>query len=171
VILDTNGLSAVAAGEPALEPILRKAAQVAIPVIVLGEYRYGISQSRGRDRYEQWLSEYLPKFRILDVDDRTTIFLRCRSYGAKEGRNTDSIERRLDCSAVPSALPYREPRPTFRRRAGGSEGSTGDCLEVCAWNHLVPTGEEFSRGNANTLGTSVPSSVMPIAAAVSQFPC
>jgi len=63
----------VAAEEPALEPILLKAAQVAIPVIVLGEYRYGISQSRGRDRYEQWLSEYLPKFRILDVDERTTI--------------------------------------------------------------------------------------------------
>jgi tRNA(fMet)-specific endonuclease VapC len=53
--------------------MLRKATQVAIPVIVLGEYRYGISQSRDRNRYEQWLSEYLPKFRILDVDERTTI--------------------------------------------------------------------------------------------------
>jgi hypothetical protein len=37
VILDTNGLSAVAEGESALEPILRKAAQIATPVIVLGE--------------------------------------------------------------------------------------------------------------------------------------
>ena len=73
MILDTNGLSAVAEGEPALEPILREAAQVAIPVIVLGEYRYGISQSRGWNRYEQWLSEFLPKFRILYVDERTTI--------------------------------------------------------------------------------------------------
>lgn len=59
--------------EPALEPILRGAAQVAIPVIVLGEYRYGIAQSRERNRYEQWLSEFLPKFRILDVDERTTL--------------------------------------------------------------------------------------------------
>ena len=33
MILDTNGLSAMAEGEPALEPILRKAAQLAIPVI------------------------------------------------------------------------------------------------------------------------------------------
>jgi tRNA(fMet)-specific endonuclease VapC len=73
VILDTNGLSAVAEGDPALEPILRKAAQVAIPVIVLGEYRYGISQSRDRAHYEHWLAEYLPKFRILDVDEQTTI--------------------------------------------------------------------------------------------------
>ena len=73
MILDTNGLSAVAEGVSALEPILRKAAQVAIPVIVLGEYRYGISHSRDRKHYEQWLAESLPKFRILDVDERTTI--------------------------------------------------------------------------------------------------
>ena len=73
MILDTNGLSAVAEGESALEPILRKAAQIAIPVIVLGEYRYGISQSRNRKHYERWLAEYLPTFRILDVDERTTV--------------------------------------------------------------------------------------------------
>jgi predicted nucleic acid-binding protein len=73
VILDTNGLSALADGESALGPVLRKAAQIAIPVIVLGEYRYGISQSRNRRVYEQWLAEYLPKFRVLDVDERTTV--------------------------------------------------------------------------------------------------
>jgi tRNA(fMet)-specific endonuclease VapC len=73
VILDTNGLSALAEGESALEPILRKAAQIAIPVIVLGEYRYGISHSRKRQHYAQWLAEYLSTFRILDVDERTTV--------------------------------------------------------------------------------------------------
>lgn len=73
MILDTNGLSAVAEGEANLEPILRRALQVAIPVIVLGEYRYGISQSRHQLHYERWLAEYLPKFQILDVDVRTTI--------------------------------------------------------------------------------------------------
>ena len=62
MILDTNGLSALAEGETALEPLLRKAAQVAIPVIVLGEYRYGVSQSRNHIHYEQWLAEYLPSF-------------------------------------------------------------------------------------------------------------
>jgi tRNA(fMet)-specific endonuclease VapC len=58
VILDTNGLSAVAGGESALEPILRKAGQVAIPVIVLGEFRYGILHSRDRKLYEQWLADF-----------------------------------------------------------------------------------------------------------------
>jgi tRNA(fMet)-specific endonuclease VapC len=72
VILDTNGLSAMAEGEPSLGPILVEVAQVAIPVIVLGEYRCGISKSRDQVRYEQWLSNYLPRFRILDVDEQTT---------------------------------------------------------------------------------------------------
>jgi len=73
LILDTNGLSAMADGDSGLEPVLRRAPQVAIPVIVLGEYRYGISQSRNRARYEQWLAEYLAAFRILAVDEPTAI--------------------------------------------------------------------------------------------------
>ena len=91
MILDTNGLSAVAEGEAALEPILRKAAQLAIPVIVLGEYRYGISQSRHRLQYERWLAKYLPKFRIMDVDELTTI-----SYSAIR------IELKMAGTPIPS---------------------------------------------------------------------
>jgi len=77
LILDTNALSAVVEGDPLLAPLLQKAAQIAIPVIVLGEYRYGISHSRNRRQYEEWLTEYLRNFRILEVEERTTI-----PYGA-----------------------------------------------------------------------------------------
>jgi tRNA(fMet)-specific endonuclease VapC len=80
MILDTNGLSSLAEGELRLEPILRKATQIAVPVIVLGEFRYGIRQSRERQRYEQWLVEYLPKFLVLGVDEQTTT-----SYAAVRG--------------------------------------------------------------------------------------
>jgi tRNA(fMet)-specific endonuclease VapC len=80
MILDTNGLSAIAEGELRLEPILRKATQIAVPVVVLGEYRYGIQQSRERQRYEHWLVEYLAKFRVLNVDEQTTT-----SYAAVRG--------------------------------------------------------------------------------------
>jgi len=73
VILDTNGLSALVEGEPSLEPVLRKAEHLAIPAIVLGEYRYGIWHSRNRQHYQQWLQQYLPQFRILDIEERTTI--------------------------------------------------------------------------------------------------
>jgi len=55
-------------------PILRQATEIAVPVIVLGEYRYGVRQSRERQRYEQWLMDSLPNYRILDVDQETTIY-------------------------------------------------------------------------------------------------
>jgi tRNA(fMet)-specific endonuclease VapC len=74
VILGTNGLSALAEGDSALEPVVRTAALLAIPVIVLGEYRYSISQSSYRAHYERWLAEYLADFRVLDIEERTTIF-------------------------------------------------------------------------------------------------
>ena len=84
--LDTNGLSAVVEGDPAIEPLLRKAPQIAIPVIVLGEYRYGISQSRDRKLYEHWLAEYLPAFQSLKIDEQTTIpYAAVRSQLKKAG--------------------------------------------------------------------------------------
>ena len=52
MILDTNALSAFVDGEPAVGEILRRHAQAALPVIVLGEFRYGIAQSRHCAQYE-----------------------------------------------------------------------------------------------------------------------
>lgn len=73
MILDTNALSALAEGDVSLEPILQRPSEISIPVIVLGEYRYGVWQSRERKRYEQWLTESLPNYRILEIDEETTI--------------------------------------------------------------------------------------------------
>jgi len=71
VILDTNGLSAVADGDLALESIFREAAEIAVPVIVLGEYLYGVRQSRDRAKYEAWLAKWIPTYRTLIVDNQT----------------------------------------------------------------------------------------------------
>jgi predicted nucleic acid-binding protein len=71
VILDTNALSAFADGDLALRPSVERAAEISVPVIVLGEYRYGIRHSRYRTRYEQWLIEQLPHWRVLTVDTAT----------------------------------------------------------------------------------------------------
>ncbi len=73
MILDTHGLSAVADGDAALEPILREAAEVALPVIALGEYLYGIRQSRHRERYERWLAKSIGSYRVLLVDEETAV--------------------------------------------------------------------------------------------------
>ena len=52
MILDTNALSAWAEGRPAVEHSLRSADRLVVPSIVLGEYYFGIRQSRHRNRYE-----------------------------------------------------------------------------------------------------------------------
>ena len=73
MILDTNALSAFIDGEPAVGVRLSGAGHVAIPVIVLGEFRYGIAGSRHRDQYERWLADHLSSFEILSVTEPTTL--------------------------------------------------------------------------------------------------
>jgi tRNA(fMet)-specific endonuclease VapC len=73
VILDTNALSALADGDARIESILLRAQQLAIPVIVLGEYRYGIAQSRYRSRYENWLLGLTANCLVLPVNELTAI--------------------------------------------------------------------------------------------------
>lgn len=73
MILDTNGLSAMADGDPGLEKLLEPASELAIPVVVLGEYRYGIAQSRYRRRYEAWLAGLIVSCQVLPVDETTAI--------------------------------------------------------------------------------------------------
>jgi predicted nucleic acid-binding protein len=72
VILDTNALSAVADNELAAVRIFSHAAMIELPVIVLGEYRFGIAQSRRRNEYERWLGELIAATRVLPVDDETS---------------------------------------------------------------------------------------------------
>jgi tRNA(fMet)-specific endonuclease VapC len=61
----------MADGDIKLTPLLRQAPELAVPVIVLGEYQYGVRSSRYRIRYESWLAALLPNCRILEVDERT----------------------------------------------------------------------------------------------------
>jgi predicted nucleic acid-binding protein len=72
MIVDTNALSAAADADPAVLALLARADQMAIPVIVLGEYRYGIAQSRRRASYEGWLTGLLRDCLVLDVNEPTT---------------------------------------------------------------------------------------------------
>ena len=72
MILDTNALSAIADNEPAAVRIFRNAESIELPVIVLGEYRFGIAQSRRSSEYEKWLRELIAATRILSVDEETS---------------------------------------------------------------------------------------------------
>jgi tRNA(fMet)-specific endonuclease VapC len=87
LILDTNALSAVADGETSVVTHIGKAERIAVPVVVLGEYRFGIAQSRHRASYESWLKEWIAVVMVLNIDEETT-----HSYSAiglelkKEGK-------------------------------------------------------------------------------------
>lgn len=71
MILDTNALSAWAEGHAAIAAPLRSANRLVIPSIVLGEYYFGIRQSRHRNRYQDWLTRYLPMTEIAAVTSVT----------------------------------------------------------------------------------------------------
>ncbi|MDR3677981.1 MAG: type II toxin-antitoxin system VapC family toxin [Acidobacteriota bacterium] len=73
LILDTNALSAIADGHQSATKQFSRAHQVAIPVIVLGEYRFGIAQSRHQRKYELWLEELIACSEVLAVDEETAI--------------------------------------------------------------------------------------------------
>ena len=74
MILDTNAVSATADDDPVIRPILAEAQEIAIPVIVIGEYRYGIAQSRYRTRYQHWLEEFVADCNVLAIVDATAQF-------------------------------------------------------------------------------------------------
>jgi tRNA(fMet)-specific endonuclease VapC len=74
LILDTNALSAIAEGEPGAVKTFARTSHVAIPVIVLGEYRFGIAQSKYKREYDRWLEEIVSASRILDINEETALW-------------------------------------------------------------------------------------------------
>jgi len=73
VILDTNALSALLDKDAALLKIIGQSRELALPVIVLGEYRFGIAISKRRHEYEAWLARDLSLFRVLPVIEETSL--------------------------------------------------------------------------------------------------
>ena len=71
LIFDTNALSAFADGDAALRSTISAEDELALPSIVLGEYLFGVRQSRYRSRYENWLRQYLSIFTIFQVGSNT----------------------------------------------------------------------------------------------------
>lgn len=87
MILDTNALSAVAGNEAAAVRIFSQAETIELPVIVLGEYRFGIAHSRYRDEYEMWLKDLVAATRFLPADqDTARHYAQIRSELKKAGR-------------------------------------------------------------------------------------
>lgn len=72
VILDTNAVSALLAGDSALGEVLEAKPLHHLPVIVIGEYRYGVARSKHRRRLERLLELLVRESIVLLVDEETT---------------------------------------------------------------------------------------------------
>jgi predicted nucleic acid-binding protein len=106
VILDTNALSAFIDGDAAAGQVLRRQARAAIPVIVLGEFRYGIAGSRYRKTYEQWLGTHLADFDVLAVTDETThAYAELRVALKQSGRPIPANDAWIAALALQHGLP------------------------------------------------------------------
>jgi predicted nucleic acid-binding protein len=73
MILDTNALSAFFDGNARLKRVVAKAAKISLPVIVLGEYRFGLIGSRLRKVIEPALEGLQGASDILPIDADTIL--------------------------------------------------------------------------------------------------
>lgn len=119
MILDTNALSAFVDGDAGVGQILRSQARAAIPVIVLGEFRYGIGESRHRKAYESWLSSELRNFDILAVTEQTAIaYAALRSELKRQGRPIPANDAWIAALAIQHRLPILSRDAHFDAVAG-----------------------------------------------------
>ena len=72
LLLDTNAISALLMGDPAILELLSEDERHAIPVIVVGEYRFGLLRSRSRRELEPLLNRLVLESQLLVIDDGTT---------------------------------------------------------------------------------------------------
>jgi tRNA(fMet)-specific endonuclease VapC len=106
VILDTNALSAFVDGDTTVGEILQDQSRAAIPVIVLGEFRYGIAGSRHRKTYEQWIDTHLQHFELLSVVPETTVaYAALRASLKRLGRPIPANDAWIAALAIQHDLP------------------------------------------------------------------
>jgi len=106
VILDTNALFAFVDGDAGVGDVLRRQPRAAIPVIALGEFRYGIAQSKRRSAYEAWLETHLIHFDILSVTDETAVaYAALRVSLRRSGRPIPANDAWIAALALQHRLP------------------------------------------------------------------
>jgi tRNA(fMet)-specific endonuclease VapC len=106
MILDTNALAAFVDGDAGVGDVLRVQVRAAIPVVVLGEFRYGIAQTKRRASYEAWLDSNLTHFDVLSVTDETAIaYAALRVTLKRSGRPIPANDAWIAALALQHRLP------------------------------------------------------------------
>lgn len=87
MILDTNAVSALLSGDADLAHVLEPSERHHLPVIVIGEYRYGLDRSRHREALNAFLETLIRESIVLRVDEATTVhYAAVRNELRKKGR-------------------------------------------------------------------------------------
>jgi tRNA(fMet)-specific endonuclease VapC len=106
VILDTNAVSSLLSGDPALGGLLAARPRHHLPVIVIGEYRFGLLRSRHRQHLELLLATLIRESSVLVVDETTAeVYSRVREELRMKGRPIP--ENDIWIAAL--ALQHRQP--------------------------------------------------------------
>jgi predicted nucleic acid-binding protein len=71
MLLDTNALSALAARDEKLITVLESAPRLCVSIISLGEYVYGLTQSRHQNELANWLEAFLARTELLHIGRKT----------------------------------------------------------------------------------------------------
>lgn len=119
MILDTNALSAFVDGSPAIGDVVRGQRRLALPVVVIGEFRYGIAISRHRAAYERWLDAHARDFEILDVTEATAaVYAALRVELKRRGRPIPANDAWIASLALEHGLPVLSRDAHFDLVAG-----------------------------------------------------
>lgn len=73
MILDTNAISALFEGNAEVAEVLKSTDRPYLPVVAIGEYRYGLLRSRLRRQIEPLLDILISESRVLSIDHQTTL--------------------------------------------------------------------------------------------------
>ncbi len=106
MILDTNAVSALLVGDPAIAQVLSAAPKHELPVVVIGEYRYGLLQSKRRKELEPLLDGLVSESTVLRVDERTAAAYALVRQGLRQ-RGTPIPENDVWIAAL--AHQYQQP--------------------------------------------------------------
>lgn len=87
MILDTNAISAWAEGNDDVIRTLPDTHEIALPVIAIGEFLWGLRKSRRRADLEAWLAEAIDCSRVLDITLATCdAYATIRQLNERQGR-------------------------------------------------------------------------------------
>ncbi len=106
MILDTNALSAYADNDRKIMPAMRCDRLWFLPVIVLGEYKFGLLGSDLRVEREKWLDSLIAAIEVLVVDEDTTDhYALVRNALAKQNRKIPPNDAWIAALALQHKLP------------------------------------------------------------------